>query len=544
MTPRSSQIGPGAGDSGAQRKSARAVRDESQAMAGRIGGWLLIALALPRIVRMLYPEVWVEDDFYLESAWLVSAGMRPYLDFVHPHMPLLEWIAAGYLKLFGTSHLSLEALNEAAIFATSVLVYSLARRIDGALSATLASILYAYSSLVFRYHMYERESFVAPLLLLAAIVALDESLAPLRQAAAIAMLLFVACAIKLTAVIALAPILLVVAAAYRRVAAAVASGAIFLVALGAFSTIVYLLYGNEFIFQTFIFHFLKGHDSGHIAVYPCLLLGLLGPLFVLGCIRILSERIFTRAMVLVLAIVLVEYVFYGLLSPTAWGHNYLEVLPFIAIIAGVGAMQVVAAFHAVISGENPGRGQWMRLAGDTILIAIFVFWVTPIVNENWLHGSVYGFGFVPRAEIARLAEALRGASQPGDEVIAPAFICFEAQRRELIRYPETYGVYREGKLEYQRDGFAAARSRMGTRDFFRLIAETAHFWTEPMRDAIARGKVTAVINDSPIQLLPLVMIPDDLLLSNGFRPVLTTEHFRLWRRTQSPAPVSGGESGP
>ena len=112
---------------------------------------------------MLYPEIWVEDDFYLESAWLVSVGMRPYLDFVQPHMPLLEWIAAGYLKLFGASYLSIEILNEAAIFATSILTYALARRVAGRPTAIAASILYAYSSLVFRYHAYERESFVAPL---------------------------------------------------------------------------------------------------------------------------------------------------------------------------------------------------------------------------------------------------------------------------------------------------------------------------------------------------------------------------------------------
>ncbi len=48
-------------------------------------------------------------------------------------------------------------------------------------------------------------------------------------------------------------------------------------------------------------------------------------------------------------------------------------------------------------------------------------------------------------------------AKPDDDVIAPSFICFEANRRELIRYPETYGVYREAKAEYDRDGFFAAR---------------------------------------------------------------------------------------
>src|ERR1700722_10545337 len=145
-------------------------RDSSQPVSVRISAWLIIILLIPRIARMLYPEIWVEDDFYLESAWLVSVGMRPYLDFVQPHMPLLEWIAAGYLKLFGASYLSIEILNEAAIFATSLLTYSLARRVAGRPTAIAASILYAYGSLVFRYHVYEREWFGAPLILPGGIV--------------------------------------------------------------------------------------------------------------------------------------------------------------------------------------------------------------------------------------------------------------------------------------------------------------------------------------------------------------------------------------
>src|SRR5208283_4516833 len=236
--------------------------------AARIGAWLVVVVVLliPRIVRLLYPEVWVEDDFYLESAWFVSAGMRPYLDFVHPHMPLLEWIAGCYLKLFGTSHLSIEILNEAAIFAASILTYSLARRAAGRPTAIAASILYAYSSLVFRYHAYERESFVAPLIILGAIVALDDTIPAIRQAAILAAIFFVACAIKLTAVIPFPVMLVFIAVAYRRIAGAIVSGVIFAIALAAFSAILYRLYGGEFIFQTFVFHFLKGRDTaGSIA---------------------------------------------------------------------------------------------------------------------------------------------------------------------------------------------------------------------------------------------------------------------------------------
>ena len=462
-------------------------RDSSQRDSARIGAWLIVVLLIPRIARMLYPEIWVEDDFYLESAWLVSVGMRPYLDFVHPHMPLLEWIAAGYLKLFGASYLSIEFLNEAAIFATSLLTYALARRVAGRPAAIAASILYAYSSLVFRYHAYERESFVAPLLILGAIVTLDDTMPAMRQAAILAGIFFLACAIKLTAVIAFPVMLLFIALAYRRIAAAVVSGAIFALALAAFSALLYRLYGNEFIFQTFMFHFLKGRDTaGDTAIFPRMILDILVPLLLLGCWRVFADRIFSRGVILVLAIVAAEYAFYGLLSPTAWGHNYLEPLPFIAIVAGVGV-------DALIEAIRGAAQRWQLLAGGAALIVISLIWIAPLINENWLHGAVYGFGFVPRAEISQVADALRAASKPGDDVIAPSFICFEANRRELIRYPETYGVYREGKAEYDRDGFLAARRHLGTADFFQLISDTRHYWTDQMRDAIASGKVSVVI---------------------------------------------------
>lgn len=505
--------------------------------APQIGWILVLALIAPRLIRMLYPQVWIEDDFYLESAWLVAAGARPYLDFVQPHMPLLEWFAGAYLKLFGTSHLSLELLNQAAIFITSILVYRLSSRVTGRTGAAVAALLYSYSSLLFRYHMYERESFVVPMILLGAIVALDGDLAELKQGAMVAALFFLACAIKLTAIVSLLPVLIFMIVADRRIRGAILSAAVLAAALAAYCAILYWQYGTEFVFQTFIFHFLKGHDSSILtAFYPLQILDLMVPLSILGCARIAinRDRLFNRSVAIVLAIVVAQYLFYGILSPTAWGHNYLEALPFIAILAGLGAVWLGSAVRGLIASDDHRRSDWTIAVGGAVLIAGCLGFVSPLVNENWLHGSVYGFGFIDRAEIAQLAEGLRSASAPNDEVIAPSFLCFAANRRELIRFPETYGVYREGKTEYQRDGFDAARRKLGGTDFFELIADTAHIWTGQMRDAIAAGKVSAVINDSRVQMLPLVHIPEDFLLGHGYRPVLTTEHYRLWERTRPP----------
>jgi Dolichyl-phosphate-mannose-protein mannosyltransferase len=520
-----------------RRKPART--DSSRDTARGISLALALVLLVPRIVRTHYPEVWVEDDFYLESAWLVSQGIRPYLDFVHPHLPLLEWVAGAYLRIFGASHLTIEILNEAAIYATSLLTFSLARRVANRPTAVAAAILYAFSSIVFRYHVYERECFVAPLVIWAALVALDDEIAPLRQGVILAAIFFVACAIKLTAVIPFAIVLLFIVIARRRIVEAIASGVLFTAALGLFTALLYWRYGFAFIYQVYIFHFLKGRDtSANVALYPAMILDLLVPLFLLGCARIIAERQIPRALALVLGLVAAAYLFFGVLSPTAWGHNYLEAMPLIAIVAGLGAMRLVAAARDLITAEAPRRAQFIWLGGGALLIIICLAWLTPLVNENWLHGSIYGFGFVPRDEIERLGAAVRAASRADENVIAPSFVCFEANRRELIRFPETYGVYREGIAALRREGFLAARRQLGRADFFQLIESTAHYWTDQIKAAIDSGQVNVVVSDSPIQLLPLISVPEDLLVKNGFRPIATTEHYVVWKRSAA-SPSSG-----
>ena len=180
----------------------------------------------------------------------------------------------------------------------------------------------------------------------------------------------------------------------------------------------------------------------------------------------------------------------------------------------------------------------MALAGGLTLIVISLIWIAPLTNESWAVHSIYGFGYLDRAEVSHISKALHDASGPDEDVIAPAFICFQANRREFIRFPETYGVLREAEIEYERDGFARAREHLGDEDFFRLIANTAHFWRDPILDAIRDKKVNAIILDSSIQMLPLVlpplMLPQDvaqMMIENGFRPVEQTEHYVLWKRS-------------
>ena len=513
-------------------RASSASRDRDKRAGAAIAGWFLLVLALPRVVRLLYPEVWVEDDFYLESAYLVSIGMRPYLDFVHPHMPVLEWFTAGWITLLGASHFSLEVLNETAIYATSVLTCKLAYKAAGRRTAICAAILYAFASLVFRYHVYERECFVGVLAAGAALAAMRDDLGTAAQAAIQAALFTAACAIKLTAVVPAAAVLCFLAIVRRRWPDAILAGLGVAAGVAALSAVLYWHYGFEFVFQTFIFHFMKGRVPGWVVVNRArALLDVLAPLFILGIIRIATEGRPSPAIWLTLMLVAFNYVFFGLLSPTSWGHNYVDFLPYVAIVAGLGLDRALGALREALNGPASGkRRQWSYVGASLALSAVCLYAFAPLINENWLRGSIYGFGFVPRDELRTLSEGLRRASAPDEEVIAPAFLCFEANRRELIRYPETYGVYREAEEEFRKDGFSKARENLGRADFFDLIHSTARYWTAPIRQAIDDGKVNAIIPDSPVQLLPLVSPTPDELAARGFVPYVRTDHFVLWRR--------------
>jgi hypothetical protein len=498
---------------------------------------LAIVLVVPRLARLFYPEVWIEDDFYLENAYLVSVGMRPYLDFIHVHFPVLEWAAGVYIKLFGASLSSLEFLNEAAIYATSLLVFALARRAADRPVAFASAILYGFASLVFRYHVYGRECFVAPLVVGATILVVDErSSLPTGRAMTIAGLLALACAIKLTAIVSVIVLIGYLGVGRRQMRNAIAIGAGIAAAIALLSAFCYWRYGFEFVFQTFIFHFMKGRDArAAIVLYPTLVLDILAPLFALGVIRLLAGKLAKGAAGLVLGLAAAQYFFFGLLSPTAWGHNYLEGLPFIAIVAGFGLLALYSAIGSLITADEPPRSDWIWAIGGGLLVMVCLLLLTPLVNENWLRNSVYGFGFVPHDEISRIAATVRGATHPNDNVIAPSFICFEANRPQLIRYPELYGAYREAKAVYQRDGFWTARQQLGAANFFSLISDTAHYWTDPINDAVAKRQVKIVISDSPIQLLPLVLVRPELLASSGYRPILRTEHYTVWEVESSPS---------
>jgi hypothetical protein len=488
-------------------------------------------LAVPRLLRIAYPAVWVEDDLYLQSAFNIASGLRPYVDFIHPQMPLLEWCAAVFIKIAGASHRSFEMLNGAAIYLTSVLVYALGAKAFDRRTGIAGSLLFACSSLVFRYHVFAREFFADACVLGACLVLVQEEIEPLLVAL-LGLLLGVALTIKLTVGIEAAAIFGFLLIALKQPRRTIAAGAIALGVVGIVGAVAYALYGYEFFYQTVLFHFLKGWDTaGSGAAYVLRIIDVLGPLLCLGVARIVIRRELARPVLLTLITGGSSWLFYTFVSPTGWAHNYLEGLPFAAIIAGSGLVWAVDRFKGV---EFFRHRRLVSIVTASAWIVACLFWITPLHNENWFHGSVYGFGFVPRDELRQLSEGLQRTTPANAIVIAPMFVSFEANRVGLLRYPENVGVVRDGEAIVRTRGFAAARQELGRADFFELINSTSKYWVDLLTSSAAvGGPVNAIILDSPLQLLPLVDAPPDALTARGFEPALTTNHFVLWTRERA-----------
>jgi hypothetical protein len=142
-----------------------------------------LALIVPRLLRLIHPQIWIEDESYLTGALMLSHGFLPYRDFPLPHYPLLEAMLASIFRVTHASIRSAEVTTQIAALAGSLLVFVLGRRIDGLLTGSAAAAIFATSGLLFRYHIFEREVFIVIPVLAAVLLASRQAqaLAPARR---------------------------------------------------------------------------------------------------------------------------------------------------------------------------------------------------------------------------------------------------------------------------------------------------------------------------------------------------------------------------
>ena len=108
--------------------------------------FLLTALILLPIGINRYIDA--DEGFYLYSADLVLHGQTPYTDFYYPQMPLLPYIFAGWLAVFGLNWISARIFTVLlCAFIADLLFYWVYRETKQFRWAVLAVILFVFNSL-------------------------------------------------------------------------------------------------------------------------------------------------------------------------------------------------------------------------------------------------------------------------------------------------------------------------------------------------------------------------------------------------------------
>ncbi len=526
-TPRRSRSG-----TGRARRGTTAPQADNGAAPLTLLVTLAIALAVPRIVRLLYPQVWIEDESYLNGAFLLSRGVAPYRGFPLPHLPVFEGLLAAVLLVAPAAIRTAETVTALMAYAGSWLVFGIGRRIAGPLAGACAALLFATSGLLFRYHLFEREVFlIVPVMAAVLLVmrartatASDADTGSTARVAGAGVLLALAMAIKLTAFASLAGVVAwLVIDGRRRAAARVAAVALGLIA--AASLLLSAAFGRAFLIQVFVFR--AAHAS-----FPSLLVKIdemryttdISLALGLAAIVFLAWTRAVRTFAAPLALVAAGVLFLVILNPTYWAHTGIELLPWLALIGG----GLVAALLA----DARARGAAIACAAGALALLLTI---VPFDNLNWRVGDTdtpYGFGYRDRAEIAAAA-AYVAAHAPGDARVAtPPLIAFAANRRELVPYAEVAGEMDELDELVRTRGWRAALTdgRLRSRTFWDSVEASRDRMAPAVAAALRARDVAVVINDSPADLMPvpLIDLSQDTLESSGYQLGTVTPNYELW----------------
>ncbi len=511
---------------------------DAKPLSRTLGGCALVALLVaPRIIRLAHPQVWIEDESYLSGSWMLARGFLPYRDFPLPHFPLLEAMLAAVFHLAGASIRTAEVFTQTAAFAGSLLVLALGRRLDGMFSGVAAALVFSTSALLFRYHLFEREVFVVVPVLAAALLTSrqigDRHESPTR-AVTIGLLLFVALAIKLTAIAALAAVALQLRIEGRRRSAAIVL-ACALGAIGAFAVILAVAFGTNFIVQVFVFRAVHAAfpslgvklEELRLTMDVSVAAGAAGIVLMLWTGR-------ARHWMMILLQLGSGFVVLVLLNPTYWAHTGIELLPWLSLAAG---FLVARAVPALVPGV---RGDLSSPRAPAIVCAfiavVLVTFVAPIENLNWQagDGSPYGFGYRDRAELETVGRYVREHSAPGDAVVTPPIIAFVADRRELVPYLELAGLVDDLQETVHSRGYFAALgdSHLRYDSFWEGVDASRAREAPRIETAIRQRRVPVVINDSPDDLMPfpLVDVRPATLVDSAYSLEVATAHYDVWMR--------------
>jgi len=446
-------------------------------------------LALPRLARILYPALWVEDTFYMYAGNLVNQGILPYRDFVHTQYPGVEFLLAALYRLLGPSTATAEILTQAFAWAGSFLVLLLGVRLKNRRTGLIAAILLSTHSLLFRYHLCQREVFAMVPAIGILWLAFQGPLTG-KKAVLFSLLAGIGISFKLTFLLPCfaAFLYLVWWGRYRdALGVALCSAA----ALIAVTSLLWLAFREEFLWQAILYHFAKGanvHGMHQRLAVPVLSLDWALALGLPAAVFLSLEDPDPRR-VLPLAWLVPEGILFTLFSQDLWPHNYISVLPGLCLLAGLW-------LDRVFRGDFwEGDDRWIyHRALMCLTPVVLLFTVIPLKNHQWERGSIHGFGFLGREQSEEIARIIQDHARPDQRILAPEHLALDAGRRLFLDdRMEAAGPVRRLQGLAAEQGLIQACRIMGKEDFWMQTEGAQIYWKSEAVDQILEGKLPVVI---------------------------------------------------
>lgn len=498
---------------------------------------LSVLFALPRVLRILYGRIWIEDPYYLYTPYLMMRGEVPYRDFSAPYITLLEEVFAYAFMVFGPSPYVFEVATAGLMFAATWCLFLIGQRLGGFKAGLVAAILFSWNYLIFRYHVQHREIYTTFFQAWLFWYALRCGEKPTwRQVLALGLGFGVGALCKQSIAVHVVPIFLLFLWRRQWLQAGVFAGVfngLYWAAQGA----MYLRYGTPFLINTVYFHFVKGGTHINPFLTPdertapwllkladhgtdagvWILLGAFG--IALGYWRsrhpfwlvLLADQAFNVA--------------FNLLSLTFWPHYLVSILGASMIGCGYAIAVAMEAVVALARRERPQASQWAAVAAVPCLLALFAL---PSFRPRLPYPENLGFGGKPRSDARHIARFMQRMIPPGEEMIGPPYLALLARRGKPINFKDNYGNMVLLERLLAADNLDEARERFAGLSFQEVRGITMDEWVPEAIEIIRRREVAMVVPDFEFP------VKDEILIESGYEICLQAMDYTFWCRKEGP----------